>query len=515
MSKTTKCPSTANEVPSAQVNGERRGGAAKFLKWILAAIVTYHLSVAAGLFVNLVSHPEILSSSDAWHMLYYHQFSQGGHCYYAKDDLAHTSDGYTPLASEIFGLVIRFFGDDIRWVRMTSGLFGFAGMILAGLCVYRLSGGNRFFAYVAAGLSPAVEMCWFIEVGPNTIHAVFALLGLYLLLRDPSVSWRTMWLVLAALFACFWSKQTGLGYLAAGAFYIFLQDWRKGLAFSLTAALMIVVGVRHYIALEGSQFYYWVFQMNQDQPLILSRLLDPFLSQLISKRFVILVSFIFAGLVFTLRNWKSVIRPEHVFLGAAAIVGPFASCKYGSGFPQMYFFFQMLIVCGVAFAARFVTSFSAPRELVLMLFCMQGLALAQDFNPFLINQEDVSRYNQIMLLLKTPGKAACYINRGYLGLLAGKGPFPNAGEDCWVGKTYHPEILSKARRDFLQKDPWDIVIIDVPLEDGSFFLYDRLNKSYKLSFEIPPSTLYPSYGYDIRRKMMVLERKQATEVQQH
>lgn len=479
----------------------------KIVVVLLVALASFHLLQAARLLANHVKSPAIVQSSDALHMMYYHQFAQGGHCYYARGDIQHITDGYTPLASEIFGLVIRIMGEDIRWVRLMAGLFGALALVLIGACVRRLTG-SWLYAYIAAGLAAGLETGWYMQVGPDTLLTALALLALWLLLRDPSASWRTMWLVLAALFAGFWTKQTGLGYLAAGAFYFFIKDWRKGLAFIVVAGLATAVAVSHYAGLEGSRFTYWVFEMNRNQPIIWARLWDPLVAKLLARKYVILVSLIAAGLAFVLRSWRDCIRPEFVFLGAAGVAGSVASCKYGSGTSQLFFLYTMLTLCGVSLGAGLVKEGRLNRLVLLLLLCMQGVGLIENIGPDFITTEDQWRFTQILDILKTPGKSACYINRGYFGLLAGKGPYPQAGEDCWVNGVYRPDTLSAERRKFLESDPWDIVIIDVPLEDGSFLLYERLNKSYKPVREIPASRVNGD-RYDIRWKKVIFERQTA------
>ena len=125
-----------------------RGG----LIWLAVAVAMGQLGIALSMMANHVRRPEITVGSDAWHMQYYHQFSEGGHSYYPRGDVEHVTDGYTPLASEIFGWTIRLFGPDIRWVRLVASVFRLAGMVLVGACVHRLTG-SRLLAWVGAGLA--------------------------------------------------------------------------------------------------------------------------------------------------------------------------------------------------------------------------------------------------------------------------------------------------------------------------------------------------------------------------
>ena len=140
------------------------------------------------------------------------------------------------------------------------------------------------------------------------------------------------------------------------------------------------------------------------------------------------------------------------------------------------------------------------------LLALQGFALVEDPRPFYINAEDAGRQQQILGILATPGKSTYFINRGYWSLLAGKPAQPQAGEDSWNRKRFDPGMLSQERRAFLESDPWDIVIIDVPLEDNSYALYDRLEKAYRPLYEIPASTRFPN-AYDLRYKKIVFGKK--------
>ena len=68
-------------------------------------------------------------------------------------------------------------------------------------------------------------------------------------------------------------------------------------------------------------------------------------------------------------------------------------------------------------------------------------------------------------------------------------------------------MLSQERRNFLAQDPWDLVIIDIPLEDNSYALYERLEQAYRPLYEIPAATKFPA-TYDLRYKKVVFEKKQ-------
>ena len=140
------------------------------------------------------------------------------------------------------------------------------------------------------------------------------------------------------------------------------------------------------------------------------------------------------------------------------------------------------------------------------LVALQSLALIDDPRPYYINDEDVGRYRQLMGILGTPGKSSYLVNRGFMSFLAGQKAWPQAGEDSWNKKRFDQNMLSQERRDFLARDPWDLVIIDIPLEDNSYALYERLQTAYKPLYEIPPSSRYAN-AYDLRYKKVVFEKK--------
>ena len=497
--------SKSAETISAPVPVPAVPASVRWMRWVVGLVVSVHLAIALSLIFNHVGHPAIVSGSDAWHMRYFHQFSQGGHSYYPRGDVEHVTDGYTPLASEIFGWTIRLCGTDIRWVRLVAALFGLWGIGLAGACVKRLTG-HRFFAYVAAALAAGIEVKWYVDVGPNTVHATFSMLALYLFLRDPKLSWKTVAGAGLALFASFWSKQLGLAYMAAGTVYVLSKDWRKGLGLGAGLAALSLVGILYWSSQKDSRFLYWVFEMNQNQAIIWSRLWTVVYTEILTRKYAVSVAFIAAGVLAYERSWKGLFRPELLLLGAAAVAGSFANGKYGSGTSQMWFFYLLMIVMGVSYAHRFFREQRIAVPVLGALLALQGLALVDDPRPFYINGEDEGRYQQIMGILSTPGKSSYFINRGYMSLLAGQKAWPQSGEDSWNKGRFDQNMLSQERRAFLASDPWDLVIIDIPLEDNSYALYERLDKAYKPLYEIPASSRFAT-TYDLRYKKVVFEKK--------
>lgn len=480
------------------------------IKWVVLIFTGLQFLVMLSLGVNQISHEEIMSHTDSYHMMYFKQFGEGGHCYYPRSDFMHISDGYTPLASEIFGQVMRIFGVDVRPLRAVAFAFASLGVWLVWSLVRRITG-SQFLGIVAAGLAAGLELRWQLDVGPNTIHAVFSLLGLWFLVRDEQLGRWTLIGAGLSLFASFWTKQLGLAYMVAGTVYVLSKDWRKGLVFGTGLALLSIVGIFYYAHLEGSQFLYWVFEMNRNQPVHWARIWDVTVKQILVGKYAVVTALVVAGLVTYGRGWKEWFKPETILLGASAIAGTYTNCKYGSGTSQMWFFYLMLIVCGLSYAGRFLRDSRLAAPLACGLLAVQSLALLEDPRPDFITQEDTARYNQIMSILKTPGKSTYFINHNIFGVLAKGVPWPDSGEDSWVRGVFDRNTISKERREYLESDPWDIVMIDIPLEDNSYVLYERLNAAYKPVLEIPEGRGNNSVFYDLRWRKIVFERKTPAE----
>ena len=166
---------------------------------------------------------------------------------------------------------------------------------------------------------------------------------------------------------------------------------------------------------------------------------------------------------------------------------------------------MMLMICGLTWAQRLAASGRIKPVVVGLLLCLQALLLLQDPRPYYINVEDRQRYAYIMSALATPGQSTCYINRSYLSLLAGKPTYAQVGEECWGNKAMDLSLFSQERRDYINSDPWDI-IIDEPLEHGSFVLYQRLNETYRPMAVLPRVEKYADY-YDIRWRKVMFERR--------
>ena len=473
-------------------------------RWILGILVSMHLLVAGWQIVNHMAHREIMSAWDVWHLGIAQQFSEGLHCYYPRNDLEHYTECYTPLVFHLFGWGIRLFGTDIRVMRGITALFGILGMGLVGACVFRMTR-DRFFSFVATGLAAALEQRWYLDTVPNAIHATCSIFALWIFLRDPAFSWKTILLAGLALSASFWSKQLGLAYLVAGIVAVAAKDWRKGLALGIGLASVTVVGIAYYSSLDHSRFCYWVFEMNQNQPIIWTRLWDVVFAQILTRKYAILVALTVAGVVVRVRSWHALFHPEWLFLGAAGVAGCFANCKYGSGTSQMWVFYMCLIVLGVEATHRFFQSRGLAGILLVALLGVQSLAFLEDPRPYLITAEDSARWQRVMNILSTPDKTAYYINTGFMSHLAGRPAYPMVSEDSWVKGRFDRSTLSAERRAYIESAPWDMIIVNIPLEDNSYALYEMLDKSYHPLYEIPATEKYSNI-YDLRYRKIVFGR---------
>lgn len=478
------------------------------VRWLCVCLASVYILECLFILCNQLGHKEIYSEAEAFHAQYYWQFSQGQHCYYPKGVMIkYTQDGYTPLAAQIYGQVIRWGGLDIRIIRLARALFGFGGIAIVGLLVFHFTR-LRWLAVTAAGLCAGMEPFWFMETGPNNMHVFWALLGLWLLVREPRLSWRTALLSTLAFFACFWTKQTGLGYVLAHLFYLLVKDWRKGLAMSLVYAVLTAWGVWYFMHLPDCDFLYWTVNMNANAPLVWSRLWDPLYFPVLLGRFTVLMALIVAGLLVKQQRLSEWLRPESIFLVAAGCVGCFCSLKHGSGLSQAWFFYCMMIICGTVLGHRLWQTRHLSVYVLACLLSVQLLAFAKDFRPCLIDQSDVQRHEWLMKWVTKPGKSVFYVGRAYWNILAGKDYFSGGCDGCYIKGVFHPEIYPKAWRDYFESDPFDIVIVDIPPPEGYFPLYDQLNKSYTPVEELPPDSRGGDYGC-LRRKKIVFIKKTA------
>jgi len=469
---------------------------------LLIALSAFHLLMAGTLAFNRLASPVILDSAEAVHAQFAYQ-AGAGIPLYGPMDIKIQELWYNPLSFQAAGLVSRFFDYDIRAMRFVMFLFGAGSILLAALITFKMTG-NRLLAFIAASWMSAIEAGpWLVEMGPNAGHVFFAMLAVYLILRDESLKWSTVALACVALFASFWCKQTGLAYIAAGVFFFATRDIRKGIGAAAIAGGLAAIGMLYYAAPADSTYIQFTF-LHGNHPMIWKWLWNPALYPELLGRFGILCAVVLTGLFlkrFAIREW---LRPEIIFLGASAVVGIFTRIKYGSGPSQAIFFYGMIIVCALYFLHRFLQDKKISGAVLAGMLAVQTLALGHDQRSALITPADEFRFREIVDILSTPGQVTYYANHGVLNLYAGKEPFAAMGRDCWHKGTYDRSRYPDYYRQAVSADPFDIVIIDVPLEDNSWFLYERLNSSYQPVRELPALA---EANNALRSRKVVLQRK--------
>lgn len=415
---------------------------------------------------------------------------------------------YTPLAMQATGMISRFFGYDIRAMRFVVAVFGLTAIFFMGLTIYQLTQ-NKYFAFVGACLYFGIQVPWYVQLGPNGVHTCFAWIAVYLLVRDRSLRWGTVVAVTAALFASFWSKQTGLAYLAAGLFYFWLSNRNKALAATILAVSLVTGSIMYYVNQPDSTFIKLTAFGHSDVPIMWSRLLTPTLYPELLGGFGVMLCAVLTGLAGNGLKINKWLAPEYIFFGASAFVGILTSLKYGSGSSQAILFHGMIVCLGLSFLHRFYQEKMISGVLALAMIAVQSLvllALAAQCAPCFITEADTARYRQIINILRTPGKKVYYHPGGFLNFYAGKplNNFAIVRWSCWnKGKFDNsgpPEV-----REYLRKDPYDIVIIDIPLEDTARPLYERLNESYQAVQEIPADPRGPTAS--IRNRKVIFMRK--------
>lgn len=454
-------------------------------KGVVLLLLAVHLVIAAWLIGNGVTHATIIRAYDSVCAQFARQAGEGQPLYGPFTD--HTLQlWYTPLSIQIMGYVSRWFNYDIRVMRLVMALLGVLAIVLVGLMTHRLTN-DRFLGFAAAALMAGINVNqWFMDLGSNATLAFFTLLGVWLLIRDPDLKWPTVVGAVVCLFAGFWSKQTGLAYLAAGIFFIFARNPRKGLAAAALAAALVGIGCGYY-ATRPDSIFIRQFLSHGDNPIMWSWFFNPVLFPEYLGRMGIMFVAVVAGLLALPRQFRYWLKPELVFLAAAAVVATLTRLKYGSGPTQQIVFFGLLIVCGVSFLGRFFRERQLSGPLLLTLLGVQAAALYYDFRPLLITAEDDTRFRQILDILATPNMKPYYNGQGYLNTLVGKPAAWTGSKDCWRKGKFDRAFLQPEVRELLNRDPFDLVIIDVPLEDNSFLLYERLNANYKPVREIPAS----------------------------
>ena len=476
--------------------------AASWAKYALLLLALIHLLLAGSVAINRMTSPVILDSAEAIHTQFAYQAGEGARLYGPLD--IHVQElWYNPLSFQIAGYFSRLFNYDIRAIRFTMFLFGFGSICLVAMLT-RQRTGSVVLASTAAAWASAIDAGpWIVEVGPNTGHIFFAMLAVYLLARDKSLRWTTVVLASTCLFASFWCKQTGLAYIVAGVFYTATRNLRKGLACATIAGGMSAVSVLFFVLQPDSSYISMTF-LHKNHPIMWSWLWTPALYPELLGRMGILCGILAAALIRKQWRFRELLEPEYIFLGAAAIVGILTRIKYGSGPTQAILFYCLLMVCALRFLQDFFTERTMQASVIMGLLLVQSVTFARDWRPAYISNDDSRRFREIRDILATPGMRTHYVNQGILNHYVGKPVHAPVGRDCWKNGQYDKTLYPDLFRATYSKDPFDIVIIDIPLEDHSWFLYERLNANYVPSTELPP---FNGADMTLRYRKIVFVRK--------
>ncbi|MEI8205351.1 MAG: hypothetical protein WCG03_00575 [Kiritimatiellales bacterium] len=475
----------------------------KTVKWLLIALAALHLGMQGTVVKNNFQYSAVKDSSEDIGARIAFQISEG-FSGYATNSVHYDMLNYTPLYYNIQAQAIRWIGLDIRIQRFVALFFG-AGTVLLIAAIVRLRARNFFWSCLAAAFFAGINLpCWFIELNANLPCFFFAALALFGLMRDPKLSWITCLWVTISLFCSFWSKQTGVAFLAAGLFFILLNNRLKFIVCLLFAGALIGAGVVYYERILKAPFIFNVFGFLSMEPILWNRLLDPILFPQITGRLGVVTALLAAGLFCTTKRWKDVLKPEYIFLGAAAVSGVYASLKYGSGLQHHVLFYGLLITCALLLADQMIKQGVVKPILIYTLLAVQALAEIYDVRPYLINDADQARFEKIQSLLATPGKRTQYYSGGYHSILVGQPSYvvgTMEPEDNYLRHriSYHPNFIK-----FWDSDPFDLFLINVPLEANSQLAAQYLQRDFQLVGELPE---IQANSWEPRKRLLIFERK--------
>ncbi len=459
---------------------------------------------------NRLATPAIVDSDESIHSIFAWQVHQGMPLYGPRDD-PRVQDlfSYTPFSFQVMGNLAKLFSVDVRLFRATTLFAGLlAALVLWG--IGRRLGASRWVAAIAAIFFLAFpQPLWFVTIGPNAFLVLFTLLSLWLLLRDPKLSVWTVILAAVSAFLAFWSKQTGLIAIAALIFSLAVRNWRRALlAIGALAAIATPLFI-HYASQPGSSFLYNVFVLQKQSPMNWGAFPFPSLFPELLGRFGLLIA---AGIWCALsqRSLLDWIRkPEWVFLGGAVVVAVIARLKYGSGPVQGLLMGALLPAVVLSAAWQACAASVMARRFFYVVCLVQGLCLIQSLAPYRVTPEDESRYRQLLDLVAMPGKEVYYNNASFYQVLAHKPVYTTMGRDCYWHGEFDPSRYPEKLRAFLESDPFDVIIVDIPLEDNSWPLYQRVQSgNYERIGDIP-ATARNADVMTLRNQKLILARKGA------
>jgi hypothetical protein len=281
--------------------------------------------------------------------------------------------------------------------------------------------------------------------------------------------------------------------------YLLGAHFKKGILASGIAVAVAGILLGYYnVKYPGAMYNMFVLQAQH--PILWNGLLNPVLFPDILGRFGVLLAVILVG-VWTIHGWqfKNLFRPELLFLGAAGVVGVFCSLKYGSGIPHATVFFGMILACGCALLRQLFDSKVITEKTLVSLMIVQMLALVQDPRPILWRDCDQKRFDELCRIVATPGKLVYYNDNPVISLMVNKPFYAQCGRDCYVNGMIDRSRYPKELLDFFKSDPFDMIVIDIPLEDNSWPIYDRLNASYKPVGELPALPGDPNWRRNFKK----------------
>ena len=114
----------------------------------------------------------------------------------------------------------------------------------------------------------------------------------------------------------------------------------------------------------------------------------------------------------------------------------------------------------------------------------------------------------MLSLLATPGRSVYTVSYEFEKILVGRQPFRGVEgpRGCWINGVCDKSRYPNELRDYFGSDPFDMVVIDIPTEMSSWFLYERLNAAYTPVGEIPAASRYPESA-TLRWRKIIFEKK--------
>lgn len=192
----------------------------------------------------------------------------GGQPLYSEPSLEYTAYRYGPLYYLIGSLLAIVGGVSFVPLRLVS-ILSTIGCLVVIYRWIRVETGNANAALLGAGLFAAtygVSDAWFDLARVDMLFLFFFLLALYFL-RSQSNMRGT---IVAGLFAflAFWSKQAALGYLAPIALLITVFQFRRGLAFVVTLAALIISSTLVWDVFSDGWYSFYVFELGRSLELV-------------------------------------------------------------------------------------------------------------------------------------------------------------------------------------------------------------------------------------------------------